>query len=150
MSARAISPNKEVYAEMRITPKLALSTTAILVAVGLLWLGFVEGGRSQISSGQGSQVSGVAGQFPNQLIAAGTMTAWAVPGIAETGASPATSQPQDNVPALALGGSVIASLVMLAVAFARFQAVHPPVVSGDSGMAAPRRNRLVTSGTPQL
>ena len=136
---------------MRITPKLAFTTTAILVAVGLLWVGFVEGGRGQISDSLGSQGAGVAGQYPNQFIAARTMTAPAVPGFADTGALPAAPKPQDNVPALALSGSAIASLVMLALAFARFQSIHPgvnPAVGSET--ANPRRARLVTSGPPQL
>lgn len=138
---------------MRISPKLALTTTAVLVAIGLLWVGFVEGGRGQttINQGSGSQGPAVAGQYPhrfiNQHIAAEIMAAPAVPGFADTGASPAAPQPQDNVPALALSGTVIASLVMLALAFARFQAVHPAV---HSETATPRRTRLVTSGPPQL
>ncbi|PKB64955.1 MAG: hypothetical protein BZY80_01170 [SAR202 cluster bacterium Io17-Chloro-G2] len=129
---------------MRITPKLALTTTAVLMTVGLLWTGFVEGGHSRTVISQGA---GVAGQYPNQMIAAGTLTAPAVPGFADTGPLAASHQPQDNVPALALSGSVIASLVMLTLAFARFQGVHP---AADPGTATPRRDRFATSGTPQL
>ena len=136
---------------MRITPKLALTTTAILVAVGLLWVGFVEGGRSQLSGNQGSPVSGAAGQYPNQFIAAGTITAATIPGFALTGASPAAPQPKDNVPALALSGTVIVSLVMLALAFARFQTVRPTVEPAvRSETATRRRTRLVTTGPPSF
>ena len=138
---------------MRITPKLALTTTAVLVAIGLLWVGFLEGGRGQttINQGSGSQGPAVAAQyhhqFVNQYIAAELMPAPAVPEFADTGASPAALQPQDNVPALALSGTVIAALVMLSLAFARFQAVHPAV---HAETATPRRTHLVASGPSQL
>ena len=129
---------------MRFTPKLALTTTAVLVAFGLLWVGFVESGRSQTTISRGS---GAAVQSPHQLIAAQPMVALAVPGISQTGTSPATPQPKDNVLALAVSGSVIATLIMLALAIARFQSVHP---TARPEMATSRRARLVTSGAPQL
>lgn len=129
---------------MRITPKLALTTAAILMAIGLLWLGFVEGGRTPATISHGA---GVAGQNPGQLIVVTKMTASAIPGFAQTEASPAAAQPQDNVPALALSVAVIAFLVMLALAYARFQAV-PPAVHAER--ATSRRTRLVASGPPQL
>ena len=137
---------------MRITPKLALTTTAVLLAIGLLWVGFVEGGRGQTTVIHGSGTSAqYPHQFINQNIAAEIMAASAVPGVPQTGASPAARHPQDNVPVLALSGTVIAGLVMLALAFARFQAVHPavrPAVRPET--PTPRRTRLVTSGPPQL
>lgn len=113
---------------MLFTPKLALTTTAVLVAVGLLWVGFVESGRSQATISQGT---GIAAQTHSQLIAAEPMS---------------VSHPKDNVPALTVSGSAIAALTMLALVVARFQTVHR---SGQSEMATPYRPRLVTSGASQ-
>lgn len=113
---------------MVFTPKLAFATAAVLVAIGFLWVGFVESGRSQISLKQGF---GVAAQSNARLIAAEPMV---------------VSQPKDNIPALAVSGSVIAAMIMLALAFARFQTVRP---AAHSEMATPRRPRLVTSGASQ-
>lgn len=132
---------------MRITPKVALTTTAILVAVGLLWVGFLEGGRGQTFGSQGGQVSGVAGQYPNQLFAAGAMTASALPGFQQTGVSRSDPKAQDNLLALALSSSVIVSLGIVALIFARSQKVSPTM---NPGMAALRRTRLAAGGTPQL
>lgn len=123
---------------MVFTPKLAIATAAVLVAIGLLWVGFVESGRSQTSMTQGFGVQavnglgfGVAAQSHSRLIAAEPMV---------------VSHPKDNIPALAVSGSVIAAMIMLALAFARFQTVHP---AAHSEMATPRRRRLVTSGASQ-
>ena len=126
LRARVIPLSGEEHVKMRISPKLALTTTAVLVAVGLLWVGFVEGG-----GGQSSHRSGTSGQYLNQFvnkhIAPKTMAASAITGFPGTGASPAGLKSQDNVPALALSATLIASLVMVALAIARFQAVHPTV-----------------------
>ena len=123
---------------MVFTPKLALITTAVLVAVGLLWLGFVESGRSQATIAQGIGTQGFVAAAPShsQLIAAEAMP---------------VSHPEDNVAALAVSGSVIAALIMLALAFARFQTLNPPGhASIHPEMTSTRRPRLVTSGASQL
>ena len=123
---------------MVFTPKLALATAAVLVAIGLLRVGFVESGRSQTSMAQGfgaqavnSQGFGATAQSHGGLIAAEPLV---------------VSHPKDNVPALAVSGSVIAAMIMLALAFARSQTVHP---AAHSEMATSRRPRLVTSGASQ-
>ena len=129
---------------MRLTPKLALTTAAVLLAVGLLWVGFMENGRERATAGQGFGAS-VASQY--RLIAGGPMAASAIPRISQTGASPADLRPNDNVTALALSGTVVAAMVMLALGFARFHTGQP---TGDPVTATPRRTRLATSGPPQL
>ncbi len=125
---------------MRITPKLALTSAALLMSIGLLWVGFVESGASQTNVSQGI---GVAGKYPHQFIAAETMSDSAIFGLPRTGATQTPLQSKDNVPALALSGSAIAALVMLALAFARFQGVHP-------GTATSRRTRFATVAEAQI
>lgn len=149
LGARLIQISNEDDAAMRITPKISLIATAILMTFGLLWLGFAEGRMGQATASQGI---GVAGQYPNQFIGAETMTAAAPAWVSGNVASSQVSKgpgakPKDNVPALALSGSVIASMVMLALAFARIQA-------DPSGISIFRRKDPVTipvsNPAPQL
>ena len=87
---------------MVFTPKLALITTAVLVAVGLLWLGFVESGRSQATITQGIGTQGFVAAAPShsQLIAAEAMP---------------VSHPEDNVAAFRYGAPGRAVGVQLAL-----------------------------------
>ena len=110
---------------MIITPKLALTTTAILMAIGFLWIGFVE---STPSRGTTSQGIGAAGQYPVQFIAANTIVASGDAAISGHGASAMAQQSKDNVPVLVLSATAIVLVIMGVFTYVWFQAA-PAVVS---------------------
>ncbi len=107
---------------MLIAPKLALITTAFLMTVGLLWVGFVETGRSQIMM---NGAAAVVTHNPDRFIAAETMAASRVSAIFGSQGSSAAASNDNNAMALTLSASAITVLIMVTLGFARFRPTGP-------------------------
>ena len=107
---------------MLIAPKLALITTAFLMAVGLLWVGFLESGRSQVMM---NGAAGVVTHNPDRFIAAETMAASGVCAIFGSEGSSAAASNNNNSMALTVSASAITMLIMVTLGFARFRPTGP-------------------------
>lgn len=107
---------------MLIAPKVALITTAFLMAVGLLWVGFVESGRSQEMM---NGAAGVVTHNPDRFIAAETMAASRVSAIFGSQGSPVAASNDDEATALRVSASAITMLIIVTLGFARFRPTGP-------------------------
>ena len=107
---------------MLIAPKLALITTAFLMAAGLLWVGFVESGRSQVVM---NGAAGFVTHNPDRFIAAETLAASGVSAIFGSQGSPAAVADDNNSMALKVSASAITVLIMVTLGFARFRPTSP-------------------------
>ena len=107
---------------MIIAPKLVLITTAILMAVGLLWVGFVESGRSQVMM---NGAAGVVTHNPDRFIAAETMAASGVSAIFGSEGSRVAAANNNDAMALTVSATAITVLIMVTLGFARFRPRGP-------------------------
>ena len=121
----------------KITPRLALAATGLILAAARLWVGFAQ------KPGTQDEAHGAADLIPVQTPLADTGwgletagLAMAAPGPAGTAlADPGVTfalQGRDNVSVLAFSGAVMDALTMALLAYGRYRGAAP----GDSG---PRR-----------